>query len=118
MKDWKGNEIKPGDIVVVVGVRSMMEGARMGLMELNSEGVLNWVEGCVSDPIPRQFLWEPGPEYEILDEGNGIYMGPLFSQIPINHAEFHITVQPWDILCIKGVSDDKDEYYLNYFNNA
>lgn len=115
MNDWKGNLIKVGDTVVTVATQSAFAGSdiRVGAIDMSGE--------YLSDPIhiEQDYLWIPTGEYKII-EGNVLtsYNDGFHHEFPLQFIDLIPTscfLAPL-IWCIKGVSDDKDDYYLNYFN--
>lgn len=111
MKDWKGNKIEVGHTVLVISTGSMFEGSafviRYGDKEIKSE------------PIKKSYQFEISCKYKITEPSNtlALSLGNEQSEMPINHVDFFIAKQPYQIICIKGVSDNKEKYYIDYFNN-
>lgn len=106
LADWMGNLVKDGDTVIVYRTRSMFQGdifqCYMGSKEPAKK----------VGYIPNNFLWEEKSKYKIREQGNSLY------------AEIDIDGETWitdafliefgksssDVICIEGVSDDKDKY--------
>lgn len=99
--DWKGNEIKEGDSILLVSTKS--------------SSILVTTE-------PPKDIWVIELEYTIISDcgrllaaygirWNGfqrIFLEPLDSLSPENLKE-------GVILCIKGASDNEQDYYTEYF---
>ncbi len=108
--DWKGNLIKAGDIVVRIGTQPLFGSQRFGLLDLKNGGF----EQIGETYHPPENIWEVGPEYLIQEiDGKLFYeYGRVLSSISMIYWG-----QDSDIICIKGVSDSEEEYYLHYFKN-
>jgi len=114
MKDWKGNKIQVGHTVVVVSTGSMLEGSTPFLLIRNENGY----EKIEGEPIKKSYSFDVSAKYLITEPSNNltISMNDNPSEVPINHIDFWVCKQPWQIVCIEGISDDKDEYYNEYFS--
>lgn len=116
MKDWKGNEVQVGQAVYVIDVGTMFDCGTIQFCYLNDDGTI----GNIGEPIKvnESFLWEISVEYLIEENGNSVttsHEHPYQIKVPINLADFMIAKTPWQIVCIKGISDDREEYYLDKF---
>jgi hypothetical protein len=122
--DWKGNEIKVGDVVQLVHVNSGGWIVALSFEELKTK-----------KPTPETYEWEIKTEFTVApprrkcetqrNDGGTI---TLSFGIPTNieykpdecplddlqDAMFHITMDG-SIICIKGVSDNQEEYYTEKF---
>ena len=106
MKDWAGNEIKAGDTIVSVSIKP---GAMFGpITKVFPDG------SRITYPEPDYTnFWSPGYEMKVVEMDGKLYkvlksMHGLFS-FPLNDS-----TKDWndrEILCIKGVSDNKEMYY-------
>lgn len=108
MKDWKGNEIKIGQTIIVVEVINEDAGAIFSL---------------VNDPTGKEYItgtnycWKPRMEVEVLDYDDLVDLDDsAWKQSPINLLSIAICKQDWEIICIKGVSDSEEEYYKHKFS--
>lgn len=112
MQDWKGNIIKVGHTVLVVSINNMFEGSRLCFFSMTENGMEKIFEG---EPIKKSREFEISAKYLITEPSNSltISMGDNPHKIPINLADFWVSKQPWQIICIEGLSDSKDEYYKN-----
>jgi hypothetical protein len=106
MKDWNNNEIIPGQTIVLIRVKPMFhfadeppERAKMKLWEIGREYIVK-NEG---DLIEMNFITDSVGN--IIHEG----IGPV--KIPINFISFYIPKRQGEIICIKGVSDNREEYF-------
>ena len=115
MEDWKGNKIQVGQTVIVVSTGSMFEGLKPCLLMMTENGLEKVFE---SEPIKKSYSFDISAKYFITEPSNNltISMGDKPSEVPINHIDFWISKQPWQIVCIEGISDNKDEYYNDYFS--
>jgi len=115
MEDWKGNKIKVGHTVIVISTGSMLEGSKYCLFMRTENGLEKVFEG---EPIKKSYSFDISAKYLITEPGNNltISMNGKLSEVPINHIDFLICKQPWQIVCIEGISDNKDEYYKDYFS--
>jgi hypothetical protein len=115
MEDWKGNKIQVGHTVIVVSTGSMLEGSRPCLLMMTENGMEKVFEG---EPIKKSYSFDVSAKYFITEPSNNltISMNDKPSKVPINHIGFWISKQPWQIVCIEGISDNKDEYYKDYFS--
>lgn len=113
--DWRGNEIKGGDTVITVATKPLF--SEMHLYELGEE------KGTIlsSAKFPEH-IWEPQTEYEIIskDDWIGCKTTVFYNQIEttmISSIESLSAdlLQRGVILCIKGVSDNEQDYYTEYF---
>ena len=104
--DWMGNTIKAGHIVCVFRTRSFIRGPIMGGF-MNSDTPMEQI-----GYIPDKFLWELVREY-VISYRNGklrltAEIGDVTMEMEADMAFFGN--QPTDVVCIKGLSDDKDKY--------
>lgn len=115
MEDWKGNKIQVGHTVIVVSTGSMFEGSKPCLMIMTENGIEKVFEG---EPIKKSYSFDISAKYLITHPSNNltISMNDKPSEVPINHIDFWVCKQPWQIVCIEGISDNKDEYYKDYFS--
>lgn len=114
MKDWKGNKIEAGQTVLIVNVKSMFGGSKSQLMIMTENGFEKIGEETT---LPEGYQWTIVSENKILPPSKNvtISMGDAPSEIPINQASLWLSVQPWQILCIKGISDNYEDYFKEYF---
>ena len=115
MEDWKGNKIQVGHTVIVVSTGSIFEGSKPCLLIITENGLKKVFEG---EPIKKSYSFDVSAKYFITEPSNNlkISMSHKPSEIPINHIDFWVSKQPWQIVCIEGISDNKDEYYKDYFS--
>jgi hypothetical protein len=114
MVDWKGNKIEVGQTVIIVNVKSMFGGSKSQLMLMTEKGI---EKICEETTLPEGYQWTIVSENNIIEPSTNvtISMGSAPSKIPINQVELWLSVQSWQILCIKGVSDSYEDYYKEYF---
>jgi len=85
------------------------------LLIITENGLKKVFEG---EPIKKSYSFDVSAKYFITEPSNNlkISMSHKPSEIPINHIDFWVSKQPWQIVCIEGISDNKDEYYKDYFS--
>jgi len=118
MKDWKGNEIEVGQTVLTINVRRITEGSKMMIMFRGAND--EWHKHDLGlRPEPRQYLWEIQQSAIIMEQSPHmtISFGDAPSQIPIDQMDMFCHAQPWQIIAIKGISDNEQEYYEWEFSN-
>lgn len=103
MKDWKGNEIKVGDTVAVRKVTVKFYESGRALERINEE------LSHVTRSPQGDGLWILLRRYKIVDGMQGTITDDIH-ELPIAMIDI-IAPQPFEILTIEGVSDNKDEYY-------
>lgn len=114
MEDWKGNEIKVGQTVLVVSTGNIFEGSKPCVLMMTENGLEKVFEG---EPIKKSYSFDISAKYFITEPGNNLTLsyGDKPSEVPINQIDFWVNRQPWQIVCIEGISDNKDEYYKEHF---
>lgn len=107
--DWKGNEIKVGDTLVLY--RTIPE------TKIEIHTGLTW-----TDPIPpfkqeNKKVWRKVWEKEVTK-----FMGTEVVSFNVGEETHHqslmmleIGKNGYDVICIKGVSDSEQDYYTEYF---
>jgi hypothetical protein len=104
MKDWKGNEIKVGDMVSVIQVSARFYESGNATERLSPDQIRHtqhpredgvWI-------LLRRYIIKDGLSGTISDDGT--------NELPIAMIEM-IKPQPFEILTIEGVSDSREEYY-------
>jgi len=136
MKDWKGTEVKAGDTVVIVKVRdTVRHEMTMNLMIFEKDGSGS-IHGRIvksapiKQPPPRRFIWEVAEERRVfvmkVNAGRNYDQEVQCLAYEIDHGT-HRTILPLDdpfggserwtehIVCIKGKSDNEQEYYQHLF---
>lgn len=117
MKDWKGNKIKAGDTIVFVSTKPLFED--FGWMIPKGNGVFEVLK--LKDQ-PKEHCWEPR-EYKTQEKDGLLFYTPaeeptdgIVRWFILDEFSMKFFSQPGEILCIKGVSDNEEEYYKQYFN--
>lgn len=130
MKDWKGHEVKVGDILVTVQVRETFEFFPSSMYMMSRDGKMELVK-TFQRPDPMENLWEVKYEENVV-ELDTVFNGRKYHHIVREriHSNGDIWTLPLDdpftmndepdpnpsyIKCIKGKSDNRDEYYVNKF---
>ena len=115
MKDWKGNDIKAGDTIVLVRTTPMFK--NLGWMIPKGKGKFYFYK---SEIQPPEHCWEPS-EYQTKEHEGKIYYTSGKSKDRYTHwmilDEFTLKfwLQTHTLICIKGVSDSEEDYYKEYF---
>lgn len=118
MKDWKGNKIEVGQTVIKVAFKSMFGGSasRMVLIFTDANGEQHHRKG--EEFInPMDYKWEIEGKYIITEQRNTmlISFGNRPSEVTIDSLDFMLSTQPWQILCIEGISDNEEEFFKELF---
>jgi hypothetical protein len=113
MKDWKGNEIKPGMTILKIAVKGMFDGGKIAAFNKNGEVI------AYSKPLPRQYLWEVTAKCFVKPEGDTKIESTENEieecKIGVDFLDFWFNPSYFEIIAIEGISDNKDEYYMNVF---
>lgn len=110
MKDWAGNEITVGDTLVIVRTKPFLQPTRVGFFV---DGKIEWQEDLPKGP---DHCWDILGEHEVVEHEEDLYLrtGPDEKGYYWNF-QLPWMGQPYDITCIKGKSDNEQEYFLEYF---
>lgn len=113
MRDWKGNTIKPGDTIMIVETVQQKAYSKLSAIALA-------IGSYFIDVKPRkQKGWWPVVELKVIPCFFAGFTGeePILVYFPDATAGLLNSESLPDhlVICIKGVSDNETEYYLNYF---
>lgn len=124
MTDWKGNEILEGMTIMRVSTKPLFNNIRYGFSFIGENGESSWNQ--VGEPVHTpDHIWEIQFEAVvvkrkiIMPDGNkkeALFYTPYKEMNYTFEVEFIDMAQPSDIVCIKGISDNEQEYFLQYFN--
>lgn len=110
MRDWKGNIISDGDTVLFIRTTPVF--SRMSLVIPDDNGLQT-----IATQESRKYLWDVESEIVIFDKG-----GALFYETERDGYKFVLPIEgPFNrvsqsyVVCIKGKSDNEEEYYNNFF---
>jgi uncharacterized Zn ribbon protein len=106
LTDWMGNLVKDGDTVIIIRTRPFFRG------EVKSINFQTGEEKLVAY-IPDNFQWENIGEYKMKKVGHVLMYDIFFGNgctLTTSASMIDFGKQPTDVICIKGVSDDKDKY--------
>lgn len=106
LTDWMGNLVKDGDKVIVIRTRPFFRG------EVKSINFKTGEEKLVTY-IPDNFQWENIGEYKMKKVGHVLMYDISFGDgctLTTSASMIDFAKQQTDVICIKGVSDDKDKY--------
>jgi len=105
--DWKGNELKAGDEVCFIKIRTHDWIQRMGILMPNT-GETIWSD---FKPEPEKDCWEIGDYVKIYEHNGGLYYTVNFGDdVHWCHISMlAVLPNPRTILAIKGVSDMPDK---------
>lgn len=114
--DWKGNAIKAGDTIVNVGTKPLFGKTTFGLMFVGKDGEKSFHKLSESEE-PPQHIWNVLGEYKVVQRADKLYYVLKTDDITyfLDLSMMLFGGQPDDIICIKGVSDNEQEYYAEYF---
>lgn len=115
MKDWKGNTVDIGSTIIIVDIKTPFGGDRVVFPVADENGDIHLIDGGKTS---NNYHWNINVKYIVTDFGNSYKTSftDAAGSIPINLIEMMIKVQPWQILCIEGKSDNKDEYFEHLFS--
>ncbi len=113
-EDWQGNQIVAGQTLVLVQTKPMFSESKMMLFDFKS-GKMEQIGKTITYP---KYVWEVGSEFKVWEDKNGT----LFYTLQDEDYKIHIQLSSllWmnnSLVCIKGLSDNEEEYYTKYFNN-
>ena len=105
LTDWMGNLVKDGDTVIVIRTRPFFRG------EIKLINFQTGEEKQVAY-IPDNFQWENIGEYKIKRVGHALMYDTNICDCTFTRSISFIDFgkQSTDVICIKGISDDKDKY--------
>lgn len=117
-RDWQGNEIQPGHVMVTVMVWSHQVTSTMGFLDLSTG---EFTPMSKVDFPKKEYLWKILGEQEVYEAEGKLYAldgkfrdgTPVYTEITANMLKF---TPPNQIICIKDISDDQDMYYQHHFN--
>ncbi len=114
MTDWKGNEIEPGQTVLLVSIKSQFAGSEMKWGIMMPDKTMHYITPVI---MPEENKWEVRYEYQITEPGfrSAFSLEENKGEIPINIIDVWIRPQPHQIVCIKGISDSQEEFFRAYF---
>lgn len=113
MTDWKGNEIKEGHIIVIVRTKPFFTAARFGFLDFsNPSKGFEQVGETYKTP---EYIWEPRWDMEVVSLDGKLYYKSNNTYVDISMLNFF--KQDSDIICIKGISDNEQEYFLEHFKS-
>lgn len=109
LEDWKGNRIKPGDTIVIVNTKPIFGAS---LLHLPNGDKVQITED------PPKHIWDIQEEYKVIGseeypcielKTNGYtIVSSLYGAVwLVNDSSI--------IICIKDVSDNEQDYYMEYF---
>ena len=115
MKDWKGNKIKVGQTVIKVRYKTMFAGNKQRFVLICYDEKGNKASQTFGEEsiVPLDYFWDIKGRYIITEKRNSmtISFGESPSEVPVDNMDFILCTQPWEILCIEGLSDNKDEFF-------
>lgn len=106
LTDWMGNLIEENHIIVIIRTYPFFKG------EVKSINFTTGEQKTVAY-IPDNFQWEIIGEYKVIKVNNTLMYDIDLGNSGIirsNISMIDFVKQPKDIICIKGVSDNKDKY--------
>lgn len=113
MTDWKGNIIQDRDTVVIYSTYTAPRSFSFGFMDMTNGG--KYEEKTRIDYPEEKYKWEF--IREMLIENNGQYTVELSENATMACGVSMLSIfypEPYAI-CIKGKSDNQENYYKEYF---
>lgn len=107
LTDWKGNEIKSGDTLVIVKTKPLAKSA----------GILYKGQYHEIEKYPEH-IWSVSEEMKVMGSDNYLMVQEYADGITVLsslHGLIWLLEGSSTIICIKGVSDNEQEYYSEYF---
>lgn len=109
LTDWKGNRIKPGDTIIIVNTKPILGASYLNLPDGEKVQVTE---------EPPGYIWDIQEEYKVIGseecpcielKTNGYtIVSSLYGAVWLVNGSSVI-------ICIKGVSDNEQDYYIEYF---
>lgn len=110
MKDWQGNDIKVGDELLIMTYKSLFGGQKMGIMFIDADGIHELTKPKKMD---NGFQWEIHREIKVLKWGNIVST----DSVPINLLDPFASPNTMNqCLCIKGISDNRENFMKHHLN--
>lgn len=120
MKDWKGNKIQIGQTVLKINFKDMFGGSKSRLIInfYGEDGKIHTQHVGEDVIAPEGYQWTVSSKFLITKPSNEMticFSSECKSEIPINCAGMWIATQPWEVLCIEGISDNEEDFFKEYF---
>ncbi len=113
-KDWKGNLFKDGDVMIKVRTQPLLMSSAFYIMDLSSGEQLE--EVYKPKETESKHCWVPYDQAMVIKSDNGKLYAKTEDYLVDLSIVFNFDGQPNEIFCIKGVSDNEEEYYKAFFN--
>ena len=102
MKDWKGNEIKAGQTIIKIQIKGMFD---------ECEFTPRFGKQRKPFTTKRSYLWNIVNECKIVKKERTHKFTKGVWNVSLDFIDFYMGKQPYEIICIKGISDKKEDYY-------
>lgn len=116
MKDWKGNEIKVGDTVLLYEFEGLFAGGDLKVFMILDDSDAPQEIGSI--PNPKHSKWELLQTIKVIDPINDgcihCYLNP--DEVPLDSLSWNLCTMPNRCVCIKGLSDNELEHFLHTKN--
>lgn len=115
MTDWKGNIIQAGHNILIVDVQSPFSDCDMVMYSPIDFKEVGRIKG------KRDYIWNVSQRVKVTEPSQSImisFNNNTASEIPVNSLEFMCSCQYWQIICIEGISDNKEEYFTEHFKTC
>lgn len=116
MQDWKGNEIQVGQHVLIIRVSSFFGGGEVHTYARLSDADPWQIS---KETLPEEYLWTIEHRLLITAGKSATFHMNLNSGemtgINLSIAEMMLKPNSGQIIAIEGVSDNREEYYLEKF---
>jgi len=117
MRDWMGNEIKDGDVILHIYTKPSYSKMSMGwIMPMGKNNKSKWIEVDLSKfNDDEENYWKEGNEYKVV-ESNGILFHYFTDSEGYTYYQTLESIHIFgtydnSLLCIRGKSDKKELYY-------
>lgn len=101
MKDWKGNEIKAGQTIIKIQIKGMFDECEVTPMFGSRKPFI----------VERHYLWNIVQKCKVIKKGNKQNYNKSIVKLNLDYIDFFMGKQPYEIICIEGISDKKEDYY-------
>ena len=115
--DWQGNQIFDGATLLVVRIKPTIIYDISGVEHAAKYYNKHNMSILQSAPL-KEYYWDVIAEGKVfVYNENSIYLeiGELYAALLLVVSDDERGTKPHDIVCIKGLSDNEEAFYLEYF---
>ncbi len=115
MKDWKGNQIEVGHTLLIIEFKNFDAGHTPYTEFKHKYGPSTYLRG---NPIPVQYRWEIKKTILVIEPGprDIIYAVDVLNKVPINELPSFLSIKGNETLCIKGLSDNEQDFFIHHIS--